>query len=202
MTSARGAPGRGAPQSFTGRVFNAWRDPRGTMRGVLDTDPGEGRILMFAMTSGALLFMAECFRIMVQAADATASLNRLSASFAASFTALLVLRPLVLYGLAAVTGVAARAAGGTGSWRETRAAICWAALAAAPVSALATIGETLLRRSGFADVALAPIGVAAFAGMLAYCVAEAHGFSRVWVVFSIVAGITLAVWGLALSVEG
>ncbi|MEO0426260.1 MAG: Yip1 family protein [Pseudomonadota bacterium] len=187
------------PQSLTGRIFRAWKDPRTTMRGVLDANPSEGRILMFAMASGVLLFMAECFRIMLQASRSGAALDQLSATFTASFVALLVLRPLMLYGLAALTGLIARRAGGTGSWRDTRAAICWTALTAAPISVLATFAEVLLIQAGIAGVSLGPIGVAAFAGMMAYCIAEAHGFSRVWVVFSIIAGVTLAVWGLALS---
>ncbi|MEL6767872.1 MAG: Yip1 family protein [Pseudomonadota bacterium] len=199
MSDAGSAPGGATPQSFTGRIFRAWIDPRATMRGVLDAEPGEGRILMFAMTSGALLFAAECLRIMMQAASGAAAPDQLSATFAASFTALLILRPLMLYGLAAVTGLVARRFGGKGSWRDTRAAICWAALTAAPVSFVATVAEVLLSRTGVAFLSLGPVGVAAFAGMMAYCVAEAHGFSRVWVVFCIIAGVTLAFWGLAIG---
>ncbi|MEM9762904.1 MAG: Yip1 family protein [Pseudomonadota bacterium] len=201
MSDAGSAPGGAAPQSFTGRMFRAWMDPRATMRGVLDAHPGEGRILMFAMTSGAVLFAAECLRIMMRAASGSTPPDQLSATFAASFTALLILRPLMLYGLAGIAGLIARACGGTGSWRDTRAAVCWSALTAAPVSFLATVAEVLLARTGVVQISLGPVGMAAFTGMMAYCVAEAHGFSRVWVIFSIIAGVTLAFWGLALSAK-
>jgi hypothetical protein len=172
------------------------------MRGVLDAAPSEGRILMFAMTSGAILFLAECVSLAFSAARAAVPPDRLSASFAAAFTALLILRPLMLYGLAALSGLAARVAGGTGSWRETRAAVCWAAVVAAPVGLAATLVEEVLLVLAAVTVDLGVVSVAAFAGMLSYCLAEAHGFRRAWLVFLIIAGLTFALWAVLLGSAG
>ncbi|MEM6946057.1 MAG: hypothetical protein AAF565_20110, partial [Pseudomonadota bacterium] len=108
-------------------------------------------------------------------------------------------RPLMLYGLAAIAGGVARLFGGTGTWRASRAAVCWAELVAAPLGFALTLVELLLRMAGMPLFGLSPIHVAALAALLSYCIAEAHGFSRVWMVFLVIGGITLGVWALAHS---
>lgn len=184
-----------AGQSFTGRLIRSWRDPRGVMRGVLDTRPEESRILMFAMTSGMILLLAESLSLVMRASRVGGS-ERIAVAFAAAFTALLILRPLFLYILAAVIGLAARALGGAGSWRETRAAVAWAAVAAAPISVLGRAVEEALISGGIGWLSVSAVGNAAFAVMLAYCVAEAHRFEKVWPTLVVIGGLTMAIWGM------
>ncbi|MEO0820362.1 MAG: YIP1 family protein [Pseudomonadota bacterium] len=188
----------GREHGFLTRIVFAWSDLRASMRAVLDSQPGEGRLLMFAVLSGLIIFAARAFDLTVLSSRGAISPELLRAEFARSFFALVLARTLGLYGVAAIARIVARSAGGTGSWRETRAAIFWASLVSAPVRLLSSLLMLLPLPAILAQgvIWLAP---SAFAVVTAYCLAETHGFSRVWVVFLVVAGITLALIGSILA---
>ncbi|MEM9783719.1 MAG: YIP1 family protein [Pseudomonadota bacterium] len=187
---------------FFARVLTAWFDLRQSMRGILATDPPEGRILMFAMLHGLILFAAYALEVGAEAArfinlpsQTFQQQASLSAKVAAGFTAFLILRPLFLYALAGVSGLVARWAGGRASWREGRAAVCWAALVSAPVSFVCSLPGILVPLSTGVDIAFSLAGVLMFVIALSYCLAEAHGFRRVWMVFLVLGGTAAAVFG-------
>ncbi|MEM6488378.1 MAG: YIP1 family protein, partial [Pseudomonadota bacterium] len=165
--------------------------------------PPESRILMFAMTEGAIRFLADTAQLFATAArdGVAADDEAVTARIAASFTGSLIMRPLMLYLLAAVAGGIARRAGGTGSWRDSRAAVCWAALVAAPIFVATSTVQTAVVLPALAQEAVWMINVSSFAVALAYCLAEAHGFRRVWAVFLVigVSTILLVAGALALS---
>lgn len=191
---------RAAPSEagFVARVLTAWIDPRASMRSILASDPGEARVLSFAMLSGALLFVARAIELAAGAAPLPAEVPA-EAAFASVFLFQVMVWPLLLYGLAAVVGLLARAAGGDGGWRDTRAAVCWAAMIQAPIELLfAVFGvATGLARTGGAFLSL--VASLFLVVALAYCISEAHGFTRVWIVFAILGGGTALVWAGVLS---
>jgi hypothetical protein len=105
----------------------------------------------------------------------------------------------MLYGLSGVVGLVAARAGGTGAWRDTRAAVFWSALLAAPVGLVATLLAAILPQvQGGSGIILGMLAPVAFATALSLCLAEAHGFrsaSRVFVCVGFVAsGVVAAVW--------
>ncbi|MEM6973871.1 MAG: YIP1 family protein [Pseudomonadota bacterium] len=187
---------------FFARIFTAWIDPRQSMRSILDTDPPEGRILMFAMLHGLILFAAytlevgvEAARVMSQPGPILEQRASLSAKVAAGFTAFLILRPLLLYALAGLAGSVARWFGGSASWRGNRAAVCWAALISAPVSFALSVPGVLVPLPIDLGFVLSIAGVAVFVLALSYCLAEANGFRRVWMVFLVLGGAAAIVAG-------
>lgn len=187
---------------FVARVLTAWLDMRASMRSILDTDPGEGRILSFAMISGVVLFAAQVLELYAIAARSELRGGPDPMEVASGFMALVIVRPLMLYALAGLVGLVARAAGGQGSWRDTRAAVCWAAVVQAPVSFVLTLPNVVAELSMPVGLAISAVMVSTLAAALSYCIAEAHGFSRVWIVFAILGGGTALFWAGILFLSG
>lgn len=91
----------------------------------------EDRAIAVLMVACILIFVAQAPRLARQSYfDDTMSLNMLLAS--AAFGWVLIM-PLVLYGIAALTRIVAKVLGGQGTWFRHRIALFWALLAAAPV---------------------------------------------------------------------
>ncbi|MEO1774354.1 MAG: hypothetical protein AAFS07_05325 [Pseudomonadota bacterium] len=194
-STAAGAPSRG----FVARVLGAWWDLRGTMRGVLDTAPSEGRLLSFAMIAGALLFAILALELTVHATrDPAVDRQQLSAQFFMGFIAYFLVMPLVLYALAAIVGLCARFAGGIGDHRENRAAVLWAWVISAPVFAVLALPGIFASIPPQLDLGLELVGLSFFVVALAYCIAEVQAFERVWKVFAVLASVTAFLWGSVL----
>lgn len=181
------------------RVLGAWADLRGAMRLELDRDPSEGRLVFYAVLSQVVWLVG---RLMDLAYGPLAPEvhSDVFALRAAGNTASLFFGVLMLYGVAALAHAIARALGGTGSWRDSRAAMFWAAL----VAALPTLAAHLLALIAF-GVPGRPQQVAGMAGalilgyVLARCIAEAHGFAGFWRGFAVVLGMAAVVVGLVLG---
>ena len=188
-----------ARQALAVRILLFWGDMRGSMRSLLDEEPGQGRLIFHAMLSGLVVFLGAVAGLWLDPATATIPPDELTARVAAAFIGAMFFRTLALYGVAGIAGLAARAAGGVGGGRDTRAAVFWAALAAAPLGFVATLAYGFLDLPGDAAPmllkSLAPVG---FAVALSPCLAEAHGFRRASVVFGCVGlgalGVVAAAW--------
>jgi len=186
-----------APARFARNVLGAWADLRGSMRAELAREPGEARLLYYAMLSGLLWFLGRAALLAWGPAAPVMPEDEFVGSVTAAFVGAVFFRTLALYGLAGIAGLIARKAGGRADWRETRAAVFWAALVAAPVTLGATLLAVLLADvPGEAAPAAQMLGAIAFAWALAHCLAEAHGFARAWAVLAVIAG--LAVLAVAL----
>lgn len=172
-----------------------FHDPRGSMRGVLDSRPREGRLFAYALGAVVVLLAG---RVLALLAAADALGTELPARIAAHAAALLFFVPLAWYGLAALGTLVARAFGGTGGWRDGRAAFFWAALVSAPVVALSTLAPVTIAGAPPEVLALVTqIGPLFFAWALAQCYAEAFGFRRAWAVLAVIAGIALGLSAIA-----
>jgi Yip1 domain len=177
-------------------MLGAWADLRGSMRVELDRHPSEGRLLFYVMVSGLFWFIGR-YTLLVSSPQALAmGQDEFIARVGAEFVAAVFFRSLAFYALAALAGVIARAAGGSGDWRDSRAAMFWAALVAAPVMLAGTFLSVLLTGvpGQAADIA-AMLGGVAFAWVVAHCYAEAHGFASTWRVLAAVAGLAAAFAG-------
>lgn len=174
-------------------VARFFHDPRGSMRGLLDSRPGEGRLFVYALAAAGI-WIAGRIVLVLSAAGPGADVPGLivANAFTIGFLA------LFFYALAALGTLVARGFGGTGGWRDGRAAFFWAALVAAPVVALTGLAPVALAGAPGGLVALVvQIGPVFFAWALARCYAEAFGFRRGWLVFAVIAGLALLLVGAA-----
>lgn len=163
------------------QIFGAWGDLRASYRALMASGPGEPRLLFIAMLSGLIYFLG------TMAANAIApavlrSEEEMRGFVAAHLITALFFRTLALYGVAALACLILRRCGGTGDWFESRAATFWAMLIVAPVAlALTVLGAAIGPGlpAGMSS-ALSEAGGIVTAVVLAFCLAEAHGFRRAW----------------------
>lgn len=170
------------PGGLVDRLARTWRAPRAGVAHEIAT-AGEGRLLGYAVLASALAALGAAGAAAVDPAlhrgleGERAFYLAGQAVFGAAF------RPVGLYAVAALLGLIARALGGGGSWRATRAAVFWTDLAAAPVAvALTLLGAALGAATGASGptMAGAALGSLVWAALLAPGLAEAHGFRSVW----------------------
>ncbi len=121
----------------TNDIVRTWRRPRAVIRDLLDQGRREDRVIMYLMVSCLLIFVAQWPR-----------LRRVSEGFETSpwppevnfegmmtytfFSAVIVL-PLVMYGVAALSHLIAKLFGGKGSGFGARLALFWTLLATSPL---------------------------------------------------------------------
>jgi len=121
----------------TNDIVRTWRRPRAVIRDLLDQGRREDRAIMYLMVSCLLIFVAQWPR-----------LRRVSEGFETSpwppevnfegmmtytfFSAVIVL-PLVMYGVAALSHLIAKLFGGKGSGFGARLALFWTLLATSPL---------------------------------------------------------------------
>ena len=172
-------------------VARFFHDPRGSMRGVLESRPSEGRLLAYALLAAALLLAGRIATLSVVAQSGAADLPP---RVAAQVASMLFFVPLVYYLLAALGTALAKAFRGRGSWRDGRAAFFWAALVSAPVVVLSSLTALALDAVPPAlSVAVAQVGPVFFGWALAQCFSEAFGFTRSWAVFATIGALVLLV---------
>lgn len=169
----------------------ALSDLRGTMRWLLDRNPREGTLLALAMLSSLIWFVG---RVVEPLLLPPGFGGRLTVGLLqAEFVSAMFFRTLMLYALAGLAGLVARAFGGTGSWKDSRSATFLAAVIAAPVMLAATaLGATMADVPGPTPAMFRSIGGIAFAWAFSFCIAEAHGFRNGLLVLGVVVAIGLA----------
>ena len=178
------------------RMLGAWADLRGSMRAELDRDPGEGRLLFYVMLSGLIWFAGRTAVLVYGPLGPTIPPDVFAGRVGLEFISAIFFRTLAFYALAALAGLIARAAGGGGGWRDSRAALFWAALVAAPAILAATFLSLLLTGiPGQAGAIAGMLGAVAFAWAVAQCLAEAHGFTSAWRVLAVLALLAAALVG-------
>ncbi len=178
------------------RMLGAWADLRGSMRAELARGPSEGRLLFYVMLSGLIWFVGRIAVLVYGPLGPTIPEAEFAGRVGLVFLSAIFFRALAFYALAALAGLIARAAGGGGGWRDSRAALFWAALVAAPVILAATFLSLLLTgMPGQAGAIASMLGAVAFAWAVAQCFAEAHGFTSAWRVLAAVATLAAAFVG-------
>ncbi len=117
--------------SLAADIASAYVRPLGSFDRKLDQRPGEENLLSYGMLACLFGFVARLPAIVRDTAPPDAP--PLYAVAAGHFVASLFMAPLLLYALAALSHLLARAFGGRANWREARLALFWAALASAPL---------------------------------------------------------------------
>ncbi|MEM7505711.1 MAG: YIP1 family protein [Pseudomonadota bacterium] len=189
------------------QIFGAWGDLRASFRALMATSPGEPRLLFIAMLSSLIYFLGTMVAESI-APSAVRSEEEMRGFVAANLITALFFRTLALYGVGALACIIMRRFGGTGGWFESRAATFWAMLIAAPVAFALTVIAAIAgpgMSPGHA-AALGEAGGIITAVVLAFCLAEAHGFRRAWPVLLGMIAISVAalllVRGLQLAIGG
>ena len=185
--------------SLWARLRFSYRDMRQATRSLLDEEPSEPRLLFFVLLSDVVFFLSFGVRLVVSPSETVAQSMPLPAQIGGALIGILLIRTLSMYVFSALVCIAARALGGEGDFRDTRAGVFWASLAASPVGVFgALVGGAFANLEGVLPVLAHPaiawpplyVGVVAFVFFVSAGVAEAHRFRRtspVFIAFSIVA---------------
>ncbi|WP_126978586.1 YIP1 family protein [Frigidibacter oleivorans] len=115
-------------------ILASWRRPRAVMRRHLAAGVREDRALGYLMLAMGVIFVAQWPRLSREAFFAPEV--PFEARLSGALLAIVFLAPLFFYALAAVAHLAARAAGGRGSFFGARMALFWALLAVSPAMLL------------------------------------------------------------------
>lgn len=111
-------------------IVATYRGPARVMRRLLDMGQREDRALAILMASCIVMVVAQTPRLARQAHMEGQELDML---IGATLMAWVIIAPLLLYGLAALTHLLARAVGGRGDWYGARLALFWSLLASSPL---------------------------------------------------------------------
>ncbi|WP_342075594.1 YIP1 family protein [Yoonia sp. SS1-5] len=121
----------------TSDIIETWRAPRAVTRRILDQGRREDRAMAFVMIACFLIFVAQWPRLSRKAAGFDlapgADVPELNQLMAYEFLAWVMVWPLFLYALAALSHLVAKALGGQGDWYGARIALFWTLLATVPV---------------------------------------------------------------------
>lgn len=121
----------------TNDIMRTWRRPRAVIRDLLDQGRREDRAIMYLMVSCILIFVAQWPRLRrvsegYEVSPWPAEVNFEGMMTYTFFTAVVVL-PLLMYGIAALSHLVAKIFGGKGSWFGARLALFWTLLATSPL---------------------------------------------------------------------
>ena len=118
--------------AVTTDIVATWRRPARVMRKLLSMGRREDRALAILIVACLIIFVAQWPRLSREAFLADAGGPPLEAMLAITFFAMLMIWPLMAYGLAGLTHVIARLFGGRGTWYSARLALFWSLLATSP----------------------------------------------------------------------
>jgi len=196
--SGQPLPRPAAPAGLVDRMAATWANPRAAVaREIAGAE--ESRLLFYAFAASLLFTLAAVGAQRLNPAPQVAQ------DFDQWVTTQVVVgtfvRPLGLYGAAALIGLACRAFGGRGGWRATRAAVFWTALVAAPAGVMLTLIGAAASGPGGAPPLAAALGQAGgsalWAALLAPALAEAQGFRSGLAVFGVFCALAAGVAAVA-----
>ncbi|MQY41487.1 YIP1 family protein [Epibacterium sp. SM1969] len=119
--------------AITTEILATYRQPRKVIARLLAAGPREDRLVALAMGSCAIMFIAQMPKL---ARIAHINDQELSSLMGGSLMALMFILPLLLYSLAFVFHLLARAFGGQGHGYRARIALFWAMMASTPLMLL------------------------------------------------------------------
>lgn len=194
------APRAAASGGLVERVLASYADVRASMARVLADRPSDAVLFSLLVMAAFIGLLGDAFEIFANravesgpaASDPAVAAERFREEIGTAFVARMLLFPIAVYLAAGALLLAARPFGGTGGGYESRAAMIWALLVAAPLTLALSglqavgVGAGLADASGPAGISwrglvtLASLGVGLYALYIwGACVAEAHGFRSV-----------------------
>ena len=172
------------------RMVLSYEDMRRTTRVLIEENPSEARLLFFVLMSDVIFFLSRTLALVI--APSSAASEMLPMEIGIWLVGILFIRTATLYTFSGMVAVACRMFGGQGSFRDTRAAVFWASLVAAPIGVIGSLItaafahlESVWPVFGDDMIALPPlwIGIVAFVYFLSAGVAEAQRFTKTAPVF-------------------
>lgn len=154
-------------------IVATWRRPTQVMRKLLAMGRREDRALAILLAACLVIFIAQWPRLSRESYFASEGQAPLEAQMAITFFAMLMIWPLMAYGLAGLTHLVARLFGGRGSWYSARLALFWALLASSPAWLLHGLVAGFIG-PGPALSVVGTILLLAFLTIWALCLAEAE----------------------------
>ena len=181
------------------RIYDGWRDMRDATRRLLTENPSEGRLLFYVLMSDMIFFLSWAIKTII--APMSGAAERMPLEIGGWLVFALLCRTSAMYVFSLVIGSGARVMGGSGSWKDTRAAVFFGALVAAPFGfafAIVTVVlfalEPVFPVLGTEWVAIWPysLSLVPFVWFISAGVAEAHDFKRTSTVFAVMSVIAVA----------
>ena len=121
----------------TNDIVRTWRRPRAVMRDLLAQGRREDRAIVYLMVSCFLIFVAQWPRLRRVAEGFEPSPWPADMNFEGmmtyTFFGAVIILPLFMYGVAALSHLVAKILGGKGSWYTARLALFWTLLATSPL---------------------------------------------------------------------
>lgn len=118
--------------AVTTDIVATWRRPGAVMRRLLSMGRREDRALAMLIVACLVIFVAQWPRLSREAYLGPEGAPPLEAVMAITFFAMMMVWPIMAYGLAALTHLLARVFGGRGTWYSARLALFWSLLATSP----------------------------------------------------------------------
>ncbi len=163
--------------AVTTDIARTWRGPRVVMRELLAQGRREDRAVAYVIVACLLIFVAQGPRLSRQAAgfDLAPGTEARDITELLSYElfAWLMLWPLLLYAIAAISHVVARVIGGKGTFYTARLALFWALLASTPVLLLYGLMAGFVGPGAQTQV-VGGIWVAGFGWLWLQCLREAE----------------------------
>lgn len=125
--------------SLASEILATYRYPRLSFERQLAKNVGDDRILFYGMLACFLAFVARMPSLFHDSMPAGTPPAYVVVSI--HFAVSLLMAPLLMYSIAAVSHILARAFGGQGNWRSARLALFWTVLALSPLVLVAGIVE-------------------------------------------------------------
>lgn len=182
------------------RITDAWGDMRLSTRRLALEEPSEARLLFYVLMSDMIFFVSWSVKTLL--APTEQATRQMPEEIALWLIIALFCRSFAMYFFSILLGSGARILGGEASWRDTRLAVFWGALVAAPfgflfaiVTVMLTSMEAYLPFAAPQWLTLLPywVSLIPFVWFISAGLAEVHGFKRTPTVFAGMALIATAV---------
>ena len=158
-------------------ILRTWRRPRQVMRDLLGQGKREDRAIAYLIISCLLIFVAQWPRLRRTAEGFEPSFWPSEVNFEGmltyTFYGTVIILPLAMYGLAAVSRLVAMVFGGAGSWYSARLALFWTMLSTAPLLLFYGLLRGLIG-PGPQSTVLGAIWLIAFGVIWVQCMREAE----------------------------
>lgn len=181
------------------RIYDGWRNMRDATSRLLAEDPSESRLLFYVLMSDMIFFLSWSIKTII--APMSGAAERMPLEIGGWLIFALLCRTSAMYVFSMVVGSFCRVCGGSGDWKDTRAAVFFGALVAAPFGflfALITVMLYALEPTfpvlGADWIALWPysLSLVPFVWFISAGVATAHGFKNTSTVFAAMSCVAVA----------
>ncbi|MEM9431493.1 MAG: YIP1 family protein [Pseudomonadota bacterium] len=174
------------------RIWSSWVNMRAATRELIEENPQEQRLVFFVLLSDIIFFLSASLRAAVS--PIAGMPEEMPLTIGLVLIGSLFLRTAAMYAFSLLLTVAARIAGGKGSWKDTRTGVFWAALVAAPFGLLMALIAIMLQvfapdmpivSDAWFGALLQILGLLPLVWFVSLGLAEAQGFASTKTAFQV-----------------